>query len=345
MRPPDARTLPALLDEITERGSDREFLVGGGERWTYGAFREEVARIAGGLAARGIRRGDNIGLLMGNRPEWLAVMFAGLSLGARIVAVNTWFRTHELGHALTGTDVKLLVTADRYLKQDYLGMLREVGAFGGVDMIAVLGDTPPDALPYAALRGTPLHRCDAGPEDTALILFTSGTTSMPKGARLTHDGIIGNMWPIGERMRMTADDRVWLAVNLFWSFASANALGAALTHGAAIVLQHAFEPGEALELIERERCTIFYGLPNMADALLRHPDRARRGSRFAAHRPLHRYARRDGDDRGARDRTHIAGVRTDGGLRQLDGLRLRRPARDPPSDLRPAPSRSDPAPG
>ncbi len=271
-----ARTLPGLLDALADNAPDREFLVYRGERWTYRAFRDEAARLAAGLAAHGIRRGDNVGLLMGNCPEWLAVTFAALSLGARVVAVNTWFRTRELRHVFAKADIRLLVAADRYLGQDYPALLRESGAFRKVETVVILGETPPDALPYAVLRREPGAFPGPEPDDVAQILFTSGTTAMPKGAQLTHRGIIENMRAIGERMRMGPEDRVWLAINLFWSFAAANALGATLTHGATIVLQHAFEPGEAMALIERERCSIFYGLPNMAHAMWEHPDRSAR---------------------------------------------------------------------
>ena len=267
-----ARTLPDLLDALAESAPEHEFLVYRDERWTYGAFRDETARLAAGLHAHGIRRGDNVGLLMGNRAEWLATMFAALSLGARVVAVNTWFRARELRHVLAKADIALLVAADRYLGQDYLSLLREAGAFRKVETVVILGETPPDALPFARLRGSPGAFSGPEPDDTALILFTSGTTAMPKGAQLTHRGIVENMRAIGERMRLGPQDRVWLAINLFWSFAAANALGAALTHGATIVLQHAFEPGEAMALIERERCSVFYGLPNMAHAMREHPD-------------------------------------------------------------------------
>ncbi len=271
-----ARTLPALLDALADSAPEREFLVSGERRWRYGAFREETARLAAGLAAAGVGRGDRVGLLMGNCAEWLAVMFAALSLGARVVAINTWFRGRELAHVLDRSDIRLLVSADRYLGQDYRALLREAGAFGKAETVVMTGEASPDALPFAALRAEPRSFPGPDPDDVALLLFTSGTTAMPKAAQLTHRGIIENMRPIGERMRLGPDDRIWLAINLFWSFASANALGAALTHGATLVLQHAFEPGEALALIERERCTVFYGLPNMAQAMWRHPDRARR---------------------------------------------------------------------
>jgi fatty-acyl-CoA synthase len=110
------------------------------------------------------------------------------------------------------------------------------------------------------------------PDDIFLILYTSGSTAAPKGVTLTHGPLLANGFDIGERQHLTAEDRLWLAVPLFWSFGSANAMPAIMTHGGCMVLQEAFEPGTALGLIERERCSVYYGMANMARALLEHPD-------------------------------------------------------------------------
>src|SRR4029453_19190393 len=101
-------------------------------------------------------------------------------------------------------------------------------------------------------------------------------TALPKGVTLAHGGIIENGFNIGERQHLTAADRLWLAVPLFWSFGSAKALPAIPTHRGCAVLQESFEAGEALELLERERCSVYYGMANMARAMLEHPDRHRR---------------------------------------------------------------------
>jgi len=120
------------------------------------------------------------------------------------------------------------------------------------------------------------------PTDLCYILYTSGSTAAPKGVTLAHGPLIDNGFEIGERMHLESADRVWLAVPLFWSFGSANAMPAIMTHGGCIVLQESFEPGEAVALIERERCSVYYGMVNMARAMLEHP--AHPGRRLGAMR-------------------------------------------------------------
>jgi fatty-acyl-CoA synthase len=149
----------------------------------------------------------------------------------------------------------------------------------------VLGERPPALTAFDTLweagRDVDDGELDAAqravaPEDVAYILYTSGTTSAPKGVQLCHGSLIENMWTIGERQHLEPADRMWMGISLFWSFGCANALLAVMTHGGTVVLQDQLEPAAALALIERERCTVYYGTPNIAQALIEHPDRARR---------------------------------------------------------------------
>lgn len=288
-----ARTFPALVDEMAARHPDRDYLIDGDRRWSYARFRREVRTVAKGLLALGIRPGDKVALLMGNRAEWLVADFAVTSIGATLVAVNTWFRTHELAYVLGHCDCAALITVDRYLRQDYLAMLAEIGV--GTDRFPLLrhriclmeddGPVPAGMLAYEALAGLGAGIADAAldavsqavrPDDIAYILYTSGTTAAPKGAQLCHGGVIENGFGIGERQHLTGDDRLWMGISLFWAFGCENALPAIMTHGGTIVIQRAFEPAEALALIERERCSVYYATPNITLALWEHPDRLRR---------------------------------------------------------------------
>lgn len=285
---PDARTLPALLDEMATRHPAREFVIDGGRRWTYAQFREEARLLARGLIRLGLKPGDRLALLMGNRAEWLLAEFAALTAGATLVAVNTWFRSHELGYVLRHCDCDMLIAADRYRGQDFLSMLRTIGV-GGEELprlqrvvcLAEEAEVPAGMTPFDHLRdlGREVSEptLDAAsarvrPDDIAYILYTSGTTATPKGAQLCHGGIVENGFHIGERMHLSEADRVWTGISLFWAFGCMNALPAAMTHGGTLVVQRHFEPAEALALIERERCSVYYGTPNMTLALLEHSD-------------------------------------------------------------------------
>jgi fatty-acyl-CoA synthase len=227
---------------------------------------------------------------MGNRPEWILSNFAVMQLGGIVVGLNTWSTARELAYQLDHSGVSLLVTVPRFRRADFLAMLDEIGrdgvALATLRRVIVTDAAPPDGVVgFSQVEALGAGTADTvldevqravGPEDIAFLLYTSGSTALPKGVPLLHGALIENMWGIGERQHLSERDRLWLAVSLFWSLGCVNALFALMTHGGCIVLQEHFDAGEALRLIEAERCTVFYGTPNMALAMLEHPDRSRR---------------------------------------------------------------------
>jgi fatty-acyl-CoA synthase len=276
MERPQSRTMPGLLAEMAGRLPDHDFLIDGERRFTYAAFLAETRRVARGLHAIGVGRGSRVALLMGNRAEWLLAAFATTMLGGTVVALNTWWKSRELAHALTLSDTSVLVMETRFLAHDYSA---EIAAIGPLPLlrhkVAIGADPLPGAMDWAALLAagadvpeTAVTSAAASvlPEDPAYILFTSGSTARSKAVPLLHGGLVGNMHGIGERMHLTERDRLLMTVSMF----------CVLTHGGSIVLQHHFDPAEALALIERERCSVLYTMPNMVLALHGHPDRARR---------------------------------------------------------------------
>jgi len=285
---PQARTLPALMDELAERFPNRVAFIDGDRRLTFARFRSEVRQLARGFHALGVRHGETVALLMGNQMEWLLVDFAVTLLGGVLAAVNTWWRHTELLHALAVSDSSVLVMVDRYLGNDYTAALRtiEPAMLPKLRHIVCLGDEAPQgSMPFAQLSALGDTVDDAvidavaaavQPEDPAYLLFTSGSTARSKAALLVHRGLIDNMHGIGERMHFTPNDRLLMTVSMFWSFACANGLFACMTHGASVVLQYRYDPGDMLRLIEQERCTAVYTQPNIVIALHAHPDRASR---------------------------------------------------------------------
>ncbi len=286
---PASRTIPRLIDELAARFPAREALLGAGKRFSYASLRDEVRSFAKGLHDLGVRKGDMVAILMGNKPEWIVADLAICSLGAIMVAVNTWVTARELRHVLAHSDAVMLIASSAFLKSDYFAMLAELEPLAQslpdlkhvihVGLRAYRGSLSFEAVHARgrAVDDAALDRASAAvePADVAYILYTSGSTSTPKGVQLQHYALIENMWQIGERMHVTEHDRLWLAVSLFWGLGCENALFNLMTHGGCVVLQESFEPGEALRLISAERCTVFYGTPNMAQALFEHPDRAK----------------------------------------------------------------------
>ena len=289
-----------LVDEIGARRPTAEAIIFRDERLDYAALKTRADAFARSLLAVGIQRGDRVALLATNRPEWIVCTLATAKIGAIVAAISTFSTPRELAWSLEHCGAVALITLDAFRGRRFLDALRDLcpelgdaqpGALKSARLpslrtvVAVDGQAPAGvfSLPEFLARGASVNPASLAatqrmvrPDDICYILYTSGSTAVPKGVTLAHGGVIANGFDIGEHMHLSTADRVWLAVPLFWSFGSANALPAALTHGSCIVLQESFDAGEALTLIERKRCSIYYGMPNMARALLEHPDHPKR---------------------------------------------------------------------
>lgn len=284
---PEARTLGGLLDEMAAKRPLADAVVFSGERLGYAALKAKADDFARALLASGIGRGDRIALLVTNRAEWLVAAFAAAKVGAVTAAISTFSSARELAFMLEHSGAKALVMLESFRGRDFLAAVREARPrLRDLRWVVKLDGEPAEGTLTPAeflARGRALDRASfaaaqraVGPEDILFILYTSGSTALPKGVQLAHGPLIANGFDIGERMHLTAADRVWLAVPLFWSFGSANALPAIMTHGGAMVLQESFEAGEALRLIEAEHCSVYYGVGNMARAIAEHPRHPKR---------------------------------------------------------------------
>ena len=281
MKAPYSRTLGELLIEQAERYGDRPAVIGRGTTVSYAALAGRAARVASLLRSHGIGRGDRVGLLMNNRCEWVETFFGAAMLGAVVVAFSTWSKRDELDYLFGDSGIRALILMDRCAGQDFAADTRALavpGHYPALETIVLLGEGgAPDWIPYETmaaaepLAALPAPGDGASAVDDAILIYTSGSSSRPKSVPLSHHGIIENGFNIGERQGYAPEDRVLLAPPLFWSYGSANAMSAVLTHGAALVLQERFEPGESLDLIEQHRCTALYTLPAITSALVTHP--------------------------------------------------------------------------
>lgn len=280
--PPEVQTLPELIDHIAARTPDAEAVVAGGTRYTYREFSDEIGRVARGLQGLGVGRGTHVGLLVPNTSEWLVSAFAILRLGAVVESFNTWVKAWDLRHLLESSGVDVLIMVPTVRTTDLLAELRELApelwetgtsrdfpALRHLVLLDGIGATsaPVGALDYAALAvDGAAPAIAARGDETAYVLYTSGTTSLPKAVPLAHRKLIENGYAIGSRMGLGEQDRVWLGSPLFWSYGCANAVMAAFGHGSCLVVQERFTPKEAAELMAKEGVTAAYLLPSLTNA-------------------------------------------------------------------------------
>jgi fatty-acyl-CoA synthase len=248
-----------------------------GYRATYSQLWDDVSLVARGLIARGVRRGDRVGIWSPNRFEWVVTQYATARIGAILVNINPAYRTTELAYALEQSGVSFLILARAFRQTDYVRMLAEVrGQCPELREALVLEDGW-DALirdgrgvaegALAAVESTLQF------DDPINIQYTSGTTGFPKGATLSHHNILNNGFFIGEAVKYTALDRVCIPVPFYHCFGMVLGNLACTSHGACIVVPgEAFDADTTLRVTEQERCTSLYGVPTMFIAELDHPD-------------------------------------------------------------------------
>jgi acyl-CoA synthetase (AMP-forming)/AMP-acid ligase II len=279
-----ALTLGGFLDEVVDRFGPNEAVVlddprldGVTVRWTYERLGAEARRIGRGLIAAGVVPGDSVGVVMGNRPEGLAAIFGAASIGAVAAPMSTFSPAPELAHLVDTCRARVVLTQDRLLARRFGDDLAAIAAERPfVRRVAVLGEPSWDEL-LAAGDGVPDHRLAARaaavtPDDPALVIFSSGTTSAPKGILHAHRSPALQCWLQAEVFARHAGTRMFSALPLFWTAGFNTAVGATLAAGGCWVAQETFEPGEALALMARERVTEPYTLPHQTAAIAEHPD-------------------------------------------------------------------------
>ena len=271
-------TIGECLRRTVEQHGQREALVVRHQmyRATYRELWEQVDLAARGLLARGVRKGDRVGLWAPNRAEWVVTQFATARVGAILVNINPAYRSSELEYALKQSGVSLLVLARGFRSADYVGMVADVrGRCPDLrdtlvlerewDHLLAAGRDIPDAV-LAVREG------ELSPDDPINIQYTSGTTGFPKGATLSHHNILNNAFFTAQQVRYTELDRVCVPVPFYHCFGMVVGTLGCVTHGACIVVPgDAFDPLAVLEAVQAERCTSLYGVPTMFIAELEHP--------------------------------------------------------------------------
>ncbi|HEY1077731.1 MAG TPA: AMP-binding protein [Fontimonas sp.] len=275
-------TIGANLARTVERHPDREALVVPHQNYraSYREFWAQVGRAARGLMARGVAKGDRVGIWAPNRYEWVVIQYATARIGAILVTVNPAYRTAELEYALNQSGISLLVMAKAFRTSDYVAMLEEVRPRCPQLRASLVLDSEWQALLDDAgqVNEAALHAREAElrAAEPINIQYTSGTTGLPKGATLSHSNILNNGYFVGLTCQYTELDRVCIPVPFYHCFGMVLGNLACTSLGACMVIPaESFDPLETMKVVQAERCTSLYGVPTMFIGELDHPEFAK----------------------------------------------------------------------
>ncbi|MGF7236358.1 MAG: AMP-binding protein [Frankia sp.] len=296
-------TLPGYLREVCEKYGEREALVQRTAddvvRWTYTELWERAIEVASALRAAGVGKDTRVGVLMTNRPEWISAVFGTTLAGGVAVALSTFSTPSELDHLLRVSAVSVLLLERQVLTKDFGAVLTELepeiakaapgelqsAKFPFLRRLVMIGEALPggaidtwDAF-LAGGRQEPRDLVEATgaavqPSDTALLFFSSGSTSKPKGILNSHRGAAIQLWRFARIYGFTEQDniRCWTGNGFFWSGNFCMALGATFSSGGSVVLQPTFIPAEALELMQAERVNFPFAWPHQLAQLAEAPN-------------------------------------------------------------------------
>lgn len=290
-------TLGQLLDQTIARCGPQDALVYADRdfRLTWYEFGVEVDRLACGLMALGVQRGEKIGLWATNVPHWIPLMFAAAKIGAVLLPLNTSYKIAEIEFALKQSDTENLFLINGFRDTDYVQTI--------YDLVPELKEQPRGALKSARFPflkrvlflGPEKHRGmvsinelfalsvqttneayvarqrELNCHDVVNMQYTSGTTGFPKGVQLTHSNIANDGFWIGACQNLSAADRVCIPVPLFHCFGCVLGVMACVNHGSTMVLVEKYDAVHVMMSVEKERCSAVYGVPTMYIAVLDHP--------------------------------------------------------------------------
>ncbi|MBN1931042.1 MAG: AMP-binding protein [Desulfobacterales bacterium] len=289
-------TFGQILDETISKYPDNDALVYVDRdfRLTYREFGELVDRLAKGLMALGVQKGEKVAIWATNIPYWVALQFAAAKMGAILVTVNINYKISELEYLLKQSESENIFLIDGYRDTDYVQTIYELvpelrsqergnlksEKFPHLKRVCFLGPEKhrgmysiPEIMALSVMISDEQYQARQSSidcHDVVNMQYTSGTTGFPKGVMLTHYNVGNNGFWIGENQKFTELDRVCIPVPLFHCFGCVLGVTAAVCHGSCMVLLEGYDPVQVMASIEQERCTACYGVPTMFIAMLEH---------------------------------------------------------------------------
>ncbi len=256
-----------------------------GKDTSYAEFDQTVSMFATALQDLGVGKGDHVAFLLGNTPHFLISLYATMRIGATAIPVNPIYTPDEISYIIHNSDAKAVIALDLLLPL----VEKAAGAFPTVEHYIICETVPdtaekiaalPDAVkskirPFSQLIAT--GRPDLAPvnvdgNETAIILYTSGTTGRPKGAMLTHTNLYSNARDVAEYLNFTEEDRIIATLPVFHVFALTVVVNAPLLTGASILLMPKFSPSDIFSIAKEKGATVFAGVPTMYNFLYQLPN-------------------------------------------------------------------------
>jgi long-chain acyl-CoA synthetase len=256
-----------------------------GQDTSYAEFDMSVSKFASALQDLGIKKGDHIAFLLGNTPHFLISLYATMRIGATAIPVNPIYTPDEISYIIQNSDAKAVIALDQLLPL----VEQAAGVFPTVAHYIICETDPSTTEKIAALPAsvknkvrsftqligagtTNGHPVDVDENETAIILYTSGTTGRPKGAMLTHKNIYSNARDVADYLGFSEEDRVVATLPVFHVFALTVVVNAPLLKGATILLVPRFSPGDVFKITREKEATVFAGVPTMYNFLYQFPE-------------------------------------------------------------------------
>lgn len=270
------------LHEISKNLPKKTAYIFNGQSCSYAELDASITKFAAGLQSLGIKKGDHVALLLGNSPHFIISLYGVLRLGATAIPINPIYTPDEISYILMNGDVKAVIAAEPLLPlvEKIDTILPSIQHF--IICESATDDTEtPCKINNEKMKSFSNVMClgvsdfswpQLDSDETAVILYTSGTTGRPKGAMLTHQNLYRNARDTGKYLRMNEEDRIITVLPMFHVFCLTVALNAPLMCGGTLLIEPKFSPKEVFSLAKRYKPTIFAGVPTMYNFLLQYPD-------------------------------------------------------------------------
>ena len=270
----EQRTMGGVIRYAAKRWPDRTAIYWRDKEITFKELDELSEGFAKGIVARGIQKGDRVGLWMHNHPEWIVAWFGISKAGAVIVPLDYWYKPGEVEYILRHSGARALVISEALLNVDFPTMIEGIkGKLRGLQFVVCLGTLQREWLTSweeLAEEGKDISNeemneiaKEIGEHDMEFILYTSGTTGMPKGVVLSHYNMIRNAWDVGSQLNAMEKDNILVPIPFSHSFGNTLVLTLSVLRGAAQTPMLNYEPKKALEMIDTYGVTIHPGVPTM----------------------------------------------------------------------------------